>query len=113
MGKWADMIFTLEGSFLLGPCSSHLTSFSQVTHSISVSCWLRMSRVRVSQNQQNSSLYWIILIFPTFFFFKVLFIYLTQREPKQRERQAEGEGEAGSPLSREANVGLEPRIPGS
>ena len=78
-----------------------------------MSCWLRMSRVRVSQNQQNSSLYWIILIFPTFFFFKVLFIYLTQREPKQRERQAEGEGEAGSPLSREPEVGLDPRTLGS
>jgi len=37
-----------------------------------------------------------------FFFFKISLIYLTQRERehKQGERQAEGEGEAGSPLSR-------------
>jgi len=27
--------------------------------------------------------------------------------------RTEGEGEAGSPLSREPNVGLEPRTPGS
>ena len=28
-------------------------------------------------------------------------------------REAKGEGEAGSPLSREPDVGLDPRIPGS
>ena len=35
------------------------------------------------------------------------------REHKQGERQAEGEEEAGSPLSREPNVRLDPRTPGS
>ena len=38
-------------------------------------------------------------------------IYLTERESenKQGKQQAVGEGEAGSPLSRKANVGLCPR----
>ena len=36
----------------------------------------------------------------------------TEREHKQAERQAEGEGEADSPLSREPNARLDPRIPG-
>ena len=34
-----------------------------------------------------------------FFFFEVLFIYLTEREHKQGEQQREGEREAGSPLN--------------
>jgi len=42
-------------------------------------------------------------------FFKILF----EREHKQGEWQAEGEGEAGSPLNREPDVGLDPRTPGS
>ena len=33
-----------------------------------------------------------------------------ERASKQGELQAEGEGEAGSPLRREPNVGLDPRI---
>ena len=39
------------------------------------------------------------------------FIYLRERkrEHKQGEKQAEGEGEAGSQLSREPNMGLNPR----
>ena len=48
-----------------------------------------------------------------FFFFKILFIYLTerQRETVREETQAEGvgEGEAGFPLSREPDEGLDPR----
>ena len=53
-----------------------------------------------------------------FFFFKD-FIYLFDRERererahKQAERQAKGEGEEGSPLSREPDVGLDPRTLGS
>jgi len=43
------------------------------------------------------------------FFFKEDFIYLT--EHKQRDQQAEGE--AGSLLSKEPDVGLDPRTPGS
>jgi len=31
---------------------------------------------------------------------------------KERERMAEAEGEAGSPLSKEPDVGLDPRTPG-
>ena len=37
-------------------------------------------------------------------FSKILFIYLTESEHKQGEQQAEGEGEAGSPFSRELDV---------
>ena len=44
----------------------------------------------------------------SFFFFKI-FIYLTDRDHKHTERQAERDGEAGSPLSREPNLGLDPR----
>ena len=47
----------------------------------------------------------------TYVFIKILFIYL--REHKQGEQPAEGEGEAGSPRSREPDAGLDPRIPGS
>ena len=35
------------------------------------------------------------------------------KESTGRGRGAEGEGEAGSPLSREPDVGLDPRTPGS
>ena len=45
----------------------------------------------------------------SFYFLKILFIYLTDRDHKQAERQAEREGEAGSLLSREPDVGLDPR----
>ena len=46
------------------------------------------------------------------FFKKSLFIYLTEREHKQGEQQAE-EGEAGSQLSREPDAGFDPRTLGS
>ena len=47
---------------------------------------------------------------PSFFvFFKILFIYSTDRDHKQEERQAEREGEAGSLLSRALDAGLDPR----
>ena len=42
---------------------------------------------------------------------KVLFIYLTERA--QAGGAAEGEEEAGSLLSKEPDVGLNPRTPGS
>jgi len=52
-----------------------------------------------------------------FIYFLKRFIYLfgTEREieHKQGEQQAEGEGEAGSLLSREPYVGLDPRTLGS
>ena len=45
--------------------------------------------------------------------FKKDFIYLfdtyTQSEHKQAEQQLEGEGQAGSPLSKEPDMGLNPR----
>ena len=37
----------------------------------------------------------------------------SKSEHKQEEQQAEGGGEAGSPLSREPNVGLDPKTLGS
>jgi len=45
------------------------------------------------------------------FFFKILFIYLreTETEIANREHKWGGEGEAGSPLSRECYTGLDPR----
>ena len=47
-----------------------------------------------------------------FFFFLKIFIYLfdTQREHKQGERQAEEEEEAGPTQSREPSAGLDPGI---
>ena len=49
----------------------------------------------------------------TLYFFnflkKILLIYLTKREGAQAGEGAKGEGEAGSPLSRESDVGLDPR----
>ena len=48
------------------------------------------------------------------FFLKIFFIYLRERETKPAVRElkqgggAEGEGEAGSSLSMEPNVGLSP-----
>ena len=44
-----------------------------------------------------------------FFVSKILFICLTERDHKLAERQAEREEEAGSPLSREPDAGLDPR----
>ena len=42
------------------------------------------------------------------FFLKILFIYLTDRDYKQAEMQAEREEEAGSLPSREPDAGLNP-----
>ena len=53
------------------------------------------------------------------FFLKILFIYLTEITSRQRgrqrerEREREREEEAGSPPSREPDVRLDPRTPGS
>ena len=45
----------------------------------------------------------------------ILFIYLRERKHEREKARAqgaaEGEGEADSPLSREPNVGLDPRTP--
>ena len=46
-----------------------------------------------------------------FFFLKILFIYLREKEHTQAEGAAEGEEEVGSPLSREPDAGLHPRTP--
>ena len=46
----------------------------------------------------------------TLFILKILFIYLTERE---REHKLEGEDEAGSLLSREPAVKLDPRTLGT
>ena len=43
------------------------------------------------------------------FFLKILFIYSTEITSRQRSRQREREEEAGSPLSREPDAGLDPR----
>ena len=51
-----------------------------------------------------------------FFFLKkwfYLFIWQREREHKQAKLQAEGEGEAGSLLSRGPNAGMDPRTLGS
>ena len=40
-------------------------------------------------------------------------LFATEKEHKQVERQGEGEGEAGSLLSKEPNEGLVPRTLGS
>ena len=50
-----------------------------------------------------------------FLFFKILFIYLTERDTAREETQAGGggEGEAGFPRIREPDVGLDPRTLGS
>ena len=49
------------------------------------------------------------------FFLKILFIYLTGRDTAREGTQARGvgEGEAGFPLSREPDAGLDPRTLGS
>ena len=47
----------------------------------------------------------------TFFFFKILFIYLTGKY--KQGVVAEAEVEAVSPLSREPDMGVDPRTPGS
>ena len=53
-------------------------------------------------------------IFFSFFFLKILFIYLTVKETAREGTQAGGvgEGEAGFPLSREPNAMLDPRTLG-
>ena len=44
-------------------------------------------------------------------FLKILFIHLTKTQLTQAGGMAEGEGEAGSSLSREPDMGLDPRTP--
>lgn len=53
--------------------------------------------------------------FVFFLMFLKDFIYLTQRDTVREGTQAGqvAEGEAGFPLSRDPDVGLDPRIPGS
>ena len=48
-------------------------------------------------------------------YFKILFIYLTEREREHKlgEQQAEGEGEAGSLPNKEPDAGPYPRTLGS
>ena len=48
-------------------------------------------------------------VFLSFFFLKILFIYLTDRDHRYAGRQREREEEAGSLLSREPDAGLDPR----
>ena len=47
------------------------------------------------------------------YFLFLIFIYLAEREHKQRELQAEEKGEVGSLLSRKPDKGLDPRTLGS
>jgi len=42
-----------------------------------------------------------------------MYLFDIEREHKQGEQQAEGEGGTDSPPSREPNAGLDPRTPGS
>jgi len=67
-------------------------------------------------SQIHRSLGWFLLtaLF-VYLFFKILFIYLTERDTAREGTQAGGvgEGEAGFPLSRESNAGLNPRTLGS
>ena len=58
----------------------------------------------LSQINKNFILFYLIL------FLKILFIHSWERE---HEQEAEGKREADSPLSREPDVGLDPRTPGS
>ena len=52
-----------------------------------------------------------------FIFFKIVFIYLEERENERESMTAgaggQSEGEADSPLSRELNARLDPKVPGS
>ena len=56
-----------------------------------------------------------VLNFIFLFFLKILFMYLRERERERAQAggEAEGEGEAGSLLSREPDVGFNPRTLGS
>ena len=51
----------------------------------------------------------LMRIYIIFFLRFYLFDRVGEREHKQREWQADGEGEAGSPCRREPDVGLDPR----
>ena len=46
-------------------------------------------------------------------FFLRFYLFERERESRQAGEAAEGEGEAGSPLSREPDVGLDPTTLGS
>jgi len=45
-------------------------------------------------------------------FLKILFVYLNREQAQAGRVQAEGEGEAGSPPSKEPDAGLDPRTLG-
>ena len=45
-------------------------------------------------------------------FFKILFIYLAERERERVQKGGGAEGEAGSLLMRETDMGLHTRTPG-
>ena len=55
-----------------------------------------------SSTRERKREHWVAFLF----LFKILFIYLTDRDHKKAKRQAEREGEAGSLLSREPDVGI-------
>ena len=48
-----------------------------------------------------------------YYFLKTVVIYLRQKESERAQVRGGAEGEKYSPLSREADVGLDSRIPGS
>ena len=46
-------------------------------------------------------------------FFRRFYLFDTERDRQRAQAGGVGEGEAGSPLSREPNMGLDSRTPGS
>ena len=64
--------------------------------------------MRILSSREAQRLVFVVVVVAVF---KILFIYLAEREHKQAEQQ--GEGEAGSPLSREPHMGLHLRTLGS
>ena len=54
------------------------------------------------------------LIIVIYFFFKILFIYVTERQPEMRRNTSRGSGRGRSRLpAEEPDVGLDSRMPGS
>ena len=53
-------------------------------------------------------------MYPLFFFLKILFIYLTEKDSSERGNTSRGSGRRGSRLpAEEPDVGIDPRMPGS
>ena len=115
----AYQVYSLNnfGLLFLPPCCLaliHTLLFSPFTITFQLTLWqIACPLLQISAMSREVSSLNHVSDRATFFCFFKDFIYLTERQHKLEELQAEGEGGAGSPWSREPHSRPQPRTLGS